>query len=61
MKLVSKGNWRNFYGIDKWSIFEVLKVSWNYYRAKYVTGEWLRAVGNPIKRFTLVSNKDEKN
>lgn len=55
MKIVSKWNGRNFYGYEKWKSdpVEIVKEWGRFYRTKFVIGEWLRAVGNPIKDFTL--------
>lgn len=55
MKIISKGNWKNFYGYDKDGIHEILKVRERFYRCKYVIGEWLRPVGDALKKseFTL--------
>lgn len=56
MKLMSKGNWKNFYGFEKGQILEIVKQGGRFYRTKYVIGEWLRTVGDPLKssEFTLV-------
>lgn len=56
MKLISKWNGKNFYGIENWSIIEVVRIRGCFYRTKFILGEWLRAVGEAIKKsdFTLV-------
>lgn len=59
MKLVSKWNGKNYYGIQSdWSILEVVRVSGYFYRTKYVIGEWLRAVGEALKKseYSLFQN-----
>ena len=56
-KLMSKGNGKNYYWQDsKGIIHEVVKMRGMFYRTKYVIGEWLRAIGDPLKsnEFTLV-------
>lgn len=55
MKIVSKWNGRNYYGYEtkKSNPIEVVKSGGRFYRTKFVIGEWLRAVWNPIKDFTL--------
>jgi hypothetical protein len=57
MELISKGNWKNYYWIDKktWSIQEIVCKGGYFYKTKYVIGEWLRPIGNPLKKseFTL--------
>ena len=55
MKLISKGNGKNFYWIDGDQILEIVKLRGYYYRAKYVIGEWLRPIGDALKKseFTL--------
>ena len=56
MKLISKGNGRNYYWMDeKGNIQEIVKQGGRFYRTKVVIGEWLRPVGNPLKKeeFTL--------
>ena len=50
MKLVSKWNWKNFYGFEWDQILEIVKLRDYYYRTVYIIGEWLRAVGNPLKK-----------
>lgn len=56
MKLLSKWNGKNYYGIQSdWSILEVVKISGYFYRAKYVIGEWLRPVGEALKKSDLYS------
>jgi len=56
MKLMSKWNWRNFYGLEKGKApIEVVKEGGSYYLAKYIIGKWLTAIGNPLKNFTLIS------
>jgi hypothetical protein len=56
MKLVSKWNGKNFYGFKKGEIVEIVKVRGAFYRTKYVIGEWLRPIGDALKKseFTLV-------
>lgn len=57
MKLLSKGNWKNFYGLEEWKDpIEIVKQGGRFYRTKYVIGEWLRPVGNPLKKeeFTFI-------
>lgn len=56
MKLVSKWNGKNYYGIEKWNVVEIVRLSGYFYRTKYVIGEWLRAVGDALKKseFSLV-------
>ena len=59
MKLISKWNGKNFYGIESdWSIHEILKVRERFYRTKYVIGEWLKPIWDALKKseFTLVSD-----
>ena len=56
MKLISKWNGKNYYWIDTdGSIHEIVKQGGWFYRTKYVIGEWLRPIGNPLKKadFTL--------
>ena len=57
MKLISKGNGRNYYWYEEWkeSPIEIVKQGGRFYRTKVVIGEWLRTVGNPLKKeeFTL--------
>lgn len=57
MKLVSKWNGKNYYWFDGDQIVEIIRLSGYFYRTKYVIGEWLRAVGDALKKseFTLVS------
>jgi hypothetical protein len=57
MKLVSKWNGKNYYGIENWSVVEIVRLSGYFYRTKFILGEWLRAVGDALKKseFTLVS------
>lgn len=50
MKLISKWNGKNFYGVEKGSIIEVVKVSGLFYRTKYILGEGLRPVGEALKK-----------
>ena len=51
MQLISKWNGKNFYGIESdWSIHEIVKERGKFYRTKYVIGEWLRPIGNPLKK-----------
>lgn len=52
MKLVSKGNGKNFYGFEKGQIVEILKVGGEYYRLKYKNWS-LIPVGNPLKKVRL--------
>ena len=56
MKLISKWNGKNFYGIENWSVIEVVRIRDYFYRTKFILGEWLRAVGDALKKseFTLV-------
>lgn len=56
MKLISKWNGKNFYGVENGSIIEVVKVSGLFYRTRYIIGEWLRPIGEALKKsdFTLV-------
>lgn len=54
MKLVSKWNWKNFYGIENWTIVEVIRISGFFYRTKYVLGEGLRAVGEALKKSDFI-------
>ena len=56
MKLISKWNGKNFYGIENWSVIEVVRIRGCLYRTKFILGEWLRAVGEALKKseFTLV-------
>lgn len=56
MTLISKWNGKNYYGIEKdGSIHEIVKQGGLFYRTRYVIGEWLRSIGNPLKKseFTL--------
>ena len=51
MKLISKGNWKNYYWIGKdKSIQEIVKKGGYFYKTKYVLGEGLRPIGNPLKK-----------
>jgi hypothetical protein len=56
MKLVSKWNGKNYYGIENGSVVEIVRLSGYFYRTKFILGEWLRAVGDALKKseFTLV-------
>ena len=56
MFIVSKNNGRNYYGFKttKSNPEEVVKEGGRFYRTKFVIGEWLRAVWNPIKNFKLI-------
>jgi hypothetical protein len=51
--LTTKGNGRNYYWYEDWSKnpFEVIKMRGRFYRAKLIIGEWLIAVGNPLRNF----------
>jgi len=56
MQLISKWNGKNYYGIESdWSIHEIVRVRGYFYRCKYVIGEWLRPIGDALKKseFTL--------
>jgi len=57
MKIVSKGNGRNYYWFssDNEPPVEVVRVRGYFYRCKYVIGEWLRPIGDALKKseFTL--------
>lgn len=55
LKIMSKGNWRNFYWIakDKKPV-EIVREGGKFYFTKYVIGQWLTAIGDPIKKFSLV-------
>ena len=57
LTLISKGNWRNYYGLDsEWVYHEMLRVRGLFYRTKFVLGEGLRPIGDPLKHseFTLI-------
>ena len=56
MKLVSKWNWKNFYGFDGDQILEIVKLGGSFYRLKYKNWK-LIPVGEAMKKsdFTLVS------
>ena len=57
MILISKWNGKNYYWLDSdWVYHEIVKVRGLFYRTKYIAGEWLRAIGDPLKQsqFTLV-------
>lgn len=56
MKLVSKWNGKNYYGIENWAVVEIVRISGYFYRTKFILGEGLRAVGDALKKseFTLV-------
>ena len=49
MKLVSKWNWKNFYGFDGDQILEIVKLGVWYYRTKYKHGK-LIPVGEALKK-----------
>lgn len=58
MKIVSKWNGRNYYGFeseDKPPV-EIVRVRGYFYRTKYVIGEWLKPIGDALKKseFNLV-------
>jgi len=55
VKLVSKGNGRNYYGYTKDGVEEVIKVRGLFYFTKYIIGEWLIPIGQPIRNFILVN------
>lgn len=55
--LISKWNGKNYYGLDpKWIYHEIVRIGGLFYRTKFVLGEGLRPIGNPLKHseFTLV-------
>lgn len=54
--ITSKGNGYNYYWYseERADPVEVIKVRGRYYLAKYVTGEWLKPKGAPLKNFTLI-------
>lgn len=53
--ITSKGNGKNFYAYIGGEIHECLKVRGRFYLAKLILGEGLRAIGEPLKNFTLVT------
>lgn len=54
-KLMSKWNGRNYYLIDTKGVYhEVVKMGGGFYRVKYVIGEWLRPIGNPLKKSEFI-------
>jgi len=55
-EIISKWNGKNYYGIDPGGeIHEIVRVRGYFYRCKYVIGEWLRPIGDALKKseFTL--------
>jgi hypothetical protein len=51
MQLIEKGNWKNYYWIEAdGSIHEIVRVRGYFYRTKYVIGEWLRPIGDALKK-----------
>ena len=53
--ITSKGNGKNFYAYIKGKVHECLKIRGRFYLAKLFLGEGLRAMGEPLKNFTLVT------
>ena len=57
-KIVSKGNGRNYYWFkaEDEPPVEIVRVRGYFYRTKYVIGEWLKPIGDALKKseFTLV-------
>jgi hypothetical protein len=56
-EIISKWNGKNYYGIDPGGeIHEIVRVRGYFYRTKYVIGEWLKPIGDALKKseFTLV-------
>jgi len=53
--ITSKGNWKNFYAYIQGKVHECLKIKGRFYVAKLILGGGVRAIGEPIKNFTLVA------
>lgn len=51
MKLISKGNGKNFYGVENdGTLVEVIRIRGLFYRTKFVLGEGLRPIGEALKK-----------
>lgn len=58
MKLISKWNGKNFYGVENdGTLVEVIRIRGLFYRTKFVLGEGLRPIGEALKKseFILVA------
>lgn len=57
MELISKWNGRNFYWIENGTIVEVIRLRGFFYRTRYIMGEWLRPIGEALKKSEFYFSK----
>lgn len=58
MKLISKGNGKNFYGVENdGTLVEVIRIRGLFYRTRYVLGEGLRPIGEALKKSEFYFSK----